>query len=304
MGSESEPVVTIAVVTYKKRLHALQKMLRFLALTSSEYNGNIKLLVANNSGFEYHEPVNSILTNSNLDEDIPWKIIDCEENNIAIARNAILDNAGTDWLAFIDDDEYPSALWLNALVEAARKYQVPLVAGPIIPIFPKNTVYWVTKMDLHNAHQLKGGSKLAYAASGNILIHLPSTNGARFDPEFGRSGGEDTEYFLRLTSGPGTLEMVWAEDAIVYEDIPDARSTTKYNIMRCLSQGGNFRRTMFKTGKVKNIPLFYAKAITVGIISLVIAVPLALVKHNAVGKWMKRAFSNFGKLYNSTEHPY
>lgn len=304
MLSENNPAVTVCVITHSKRLSSFNKMLTYLEKAALRYEGNTSLLVGNNSGVTYRETVCKALTDSNLGKALAWKVVDSPENNIAVGRNTVLDNAVTDWVAFIDDDEYPSDLWLRTLIETMQEYNCAIVAGPIIPVFPKNTVNWVSKVDIHNASDLVTGSKLDFAASGNFLVHLPSTNGARFNPEFGKTGGSDTDYFIRLTSKPKPLEIVWAEEAVVYEEIPADRATRIYTMKRFLSQGSNFKRIMIKNGKVKSIPLFYLKAITVCIISLCVAVPLVLAGSESAGNWIKRGISNLGKLYDPSSDLY
>jgi len=91
--------------------------------------------------------------------------------------------------------------------------------------------------------------------------------------------------------------MHWAADAVVLEDIPASKSTVRYTIKRCLSQGANYRRIMRARGEIGSEGVFVFKAATVFVLSLVLALPLVLLRHDEAGHWMKRAFSNLGKFY-------
>src|SRR5205085_8590343 len=68
----------------------------------------------------------------------------CEpEQNIALARNRGVQNADGDYIAFIDDDEFPNETWLSALLEAQQKFQVAGVLGPVKPYFERRPPDWV-----------------------------------------------------------------------------------------------------------------------------------------------------------------
>ena len=51
--------------------------------------------------------------------------------NIALARNKVVENAVGDFLAFIDDDEFPDRDWLMMLFTTCKRYKVDGVLGPV-----------------------------------------------------------------------------------------------------------------------------------------------------------------------------
>src|SRR4051812_16786286 len=53
--------------------------------------------------------------------------------NIALARNRALAHATGDYIAFIDDDEFPVQNWLLDLFRACEKWDG--VLGPVLPHF-------------------------------------------------------------------------------------------------------------------------------------------------------------------------
>ena len=58
-------------------------------------------------------------------------------------------------------------------------------------------------------------------------------NNNRFHPELGRSGGSDTDFFMRLAKRMG-CKIVWCNEAKVEEFIPENRVTVRYLMRRKL----------------------------------------------------------------------
>jgi len=298
------PAVTVGVITHSKRLAAFEKLLSFLLPAIEHYRGQCELLVGNNSGTEHRQQIERSIEQSGLESVCSCRLVDSPENNIAVGRNCVIDNTNDDWLAFIDDDEFPTANWLNELCEVMLEFDVKLVAGPIVPVYESGTAKWIKSIDVHNMKGLSTGDSVPYAATGNFLMHLPSIKGARLNTAYGKTGGSDTEFFLRLTASETPLTMLWAEKAVVHEDIPAAKSTTRYVVKRSLSQGNNYKRVLSQAGKIKSPILFNLKAIAVTAVSLLVAVPLVLIGHATAGDWVKRGFSNMGKFYDPSGHLY
>lgn len=298
MKSAKYPSITVGVVTYVNRLTAFETLLSYLLPAIEQYQGVCEFVVANNSGESFHQRLQESIQSSGLKKLCACNVVDSSQNNIATGRNTIIDNASHDWLAFLDDDEYPSELWLSELCEVALEWNAVLVAGPIFPIYEPGTAKWITTVDIHNIKGLNTGDQIPYAAAGNCLIHLPSIGTTRFNEQYGKTGGEDTEFFLQLTERSAEpLALIWAKDAAVMEDIPSEKATTKYIFDRCLSQGNNYKRVLIEAEKISNPWVFNIKAATVFIVSILIAIPLILLRHHTAGDWVKRGISNLGKLY-------
>ena len=61
-----------------------------------------------------------------------------------------------------------------------------------------------------------------------------------FDSQFARTGGEDTHFFRRCASMG--FPITWADDAIVYEEIPAERTTRDYLVRRARDGGNHWTR--------------------------------------------------------------
>ncbi|MEE9321752.1 MAG: glycosyltransferase [Granulosicoccus sp.] len=293
--SDGVSPITIGVVTHARRTVAFAKLLKFLAPAIRHYGGEVELLVTNNSGESHGDAVRQEVANSGIADVCSWRVVDSPENNITVGRNLLMENASHRLMAVVDDDEYPIESWLSALVSGHQQLASPIVGGPIEPIYQPGVAHWIRQIDVHNGRGLKTGDKVDFIASGNFLIDLEAAGKTRFDPGFGKTGGGDTEFFLRLKDAGITIR--WVEEALVEEDIPLEKSTVRYVIRRSMSQGSNYRRIMQARGEISSVALFVLKAALVFLGSLCLALVLILFRHQRAGDWMKRAFSNLGKLW-------
>src|SRR5580692_7241314 len=65
------------------------------------------------------------------------------ERNIAAVRNMAVRQAKGDFIAFIDDDEYPVQDWLLRLFKTCTERNVAGVLGPVEPYFEKAPQAWI-----------------------------------------------------------------------------------------------------------------------------------------------------------------
>lgn len=162
------------------------------------------------------------------------------EKNIALARNKAVKKADGNFLALIDDDEYPTNEWLLLLYSAITKYQAAGVLGPVLPQFEVDPPAWVVKSGLCNRERFSTGTFLTnpkVTRTGNALLSksLFIGNEMNFDPRFGLSGGEDTDFFKRMMAIGN--KFVWCDEAYVYETVPAERLTREFFVKRALLRG-------------------------------------------------------------------
>ncbi|MFV0299857.1 MAG: glycosyltransferase family 2 protein [Paracoccus sp. (in: a-proteobacteria)] len=156
----------------------------------------------------------------------PCHYIHAPARNISRARNACLDAAsdrGADWIASLDDDEAIDPDWLVELMAVAR--QADGAFGKVQAIYPEDAPGWLAALDFHSSHPERMRLPLRTGNSGNVGLRWQGTpwQDQRYDLSRGQSGGEDTEFFLRLT-GMGA-RLLPAPRALVTEPVPPARQT-------------------------------------------------------------------------------
>ena len=115
-----------------------------------------------------------------------------------------------------------------------------------------------------------------------------------FSELFSKSGGEDTEFFLRL--GDNGYRICWCADAVVYEDIPKEKATPEFVISRFMTQGRTYRDILVHRGEIRSKPLFLLRDGVFAIISISIANCLLPLMPKMSASWFKRGYSNLGKI--------
>jgi glycosyltransferase involved in cell wall biosynthesis len=159
------------------------------------------------------------------------------QRSIARARNRVVAMAEGDYLAFIDDDEFPAANWLLLLYTTCREYKADGVLGPVLRHFEQTPPEWLQKSRFFTRPIYPTGLEVAWhdSRTSNVLVRRETVLGeeAPFRPQF--RAGEDQDFFRRQIERG--FRFVWSDEAVVYETIPPNRWTRVYQIRRGLLQG-------------------------------------------------------------------
>ncbi len=164
------------------------------------------------------------------------------EPGISAARNAVIDAAYPDLVAFIDDDEVPSESWLAELGRAwSNNPTSGAVLGAVHYELPEQTPVDLLDSGVFDDRILVAGEPPEYFATGNSLIPttLRDTFGPLFDPAFGLLGGEDGHLGERMRRAG--IDVVAAPAAVVTEVVPPERLEPAWVKSRLGRKGG----TMF-----------------------------------------------------------
>jgi GT2 family glycosyltransferase len=157
------------------------------------------------------------------------------KRGFSFVRNTAIEHAlDDDAMAFIDDDEVPDPRWLLELVTAQQLYSADVVKGPVLSRFSQPVPDWIVKGGFFDRPRPATGSVLSAAATGNVLIssEILRRTGIRFDPQFALSGGEDMDFFRRLTAAGA--KIIAADAAIAHETVPPARANARWISLRVL----------------------------------------------------------------------
>lgn len=157
--------------------------------------------------------------------------------NISLARNACLNAASGDFLAFIDDDETATAGWLAALLAEAERGGWDAVLGPVKAVYGADAPPWLAAGDFHSTGPVEVDGRVLKGYAGNVLIRRSTVEALalRFDLSRGRQGGEDDDFFYRLTDAGGTIGF--APDALAYEPVPPGRASLPWLLKRSFRTG-------------------------------------------------------------------
>jgi GT2 family glycosyltransferase len=160
--------------------------------------------------------------------------------NISLARNAgvrIALDEDADFLAFIDDDEVADPNWLDALLTAQRRFNADAVSGAVVSRYPSEAPDWIIRGAFFEQPRFATGYLLPYAHTNNVLVarKLFEDLDAPFDPAFGRTGGEDSHFFIRARRAGARL--VWMDEAVVEEQVPVSRARAGWILRRAFRIG-------------------------------------------------------------------
>jgi len=227
---------------------------------------------------------------------LPLCVVPVGAGNVSLARNACLDAARGDWLIFVDDDETVEADWLDGHLSAARDFAADAVFGPVFPVYPEGTPDWFVAANplFQDWHWNADGSVSPNGRTGNTLIRLSALGDLRFDPAFGRSGGEDHDFFRRFAAAGH--KMVVTNRARAHEDVPAARATPAFVLRRAVRTGQIYAVVKLK-GKTRGAALaFTADAIAKIIVGACLAALLRPFDRPRAFGYARRVAVNLGKL--------
>lgn len=212
------------------------------------------------------------------------------QQNIALARNRAVQNARGEFLAFIDDDEFPIKRWLLTLFEVCEKYRVDGVLGSVKPHFDQTPPQWVVKGKFYERQTYPTGFVIDWrnGRTGNVLLktHVFSGMEQPFQPLL--RNGEDQDFFHRAIER-GYI-FVWCDEAVAYEEVPPIRWKRTFMLRRALLRGASERR----------MPTFGLRDIVKSLIAVsfyAIALPFALFAgQDRFMDLMVRLCDHLGKL--------
>ena len=226
--------ISVCICTYK-RPQLLERLLQALRSQETDSQFTYSIVVADNDRSESARTVVSEFRLRTTTE-----LVYCVEpqQNIALARNRALTHSVGDFIAFIDDDEFPGRNWLLRLFESCAEYGADGVLGPVKPYFESQPPDWIIKGKFYDRLTHHTGFIIDWTEgrTGNLLFRREILDGSAnaFRSEFG-AGGEDRDFFRRMI-GAGRV-FVWCNEAVAYEIVPPVRWTRRFMLKRALLRG-------------------------------------------------------------------
>lgn len=282
-----KPHICLCVCTYK-RPELLRQLLSNLEEQQTEGLFDYSIVIADN---DRAESGRHVVESYARQSKIPI-IYDVEpRQNIALARNKTIENAKGDFVAFIDDDEFPLDQWLLNMYKALICFESDGVLGPVIPYFEMEPPRWILKGGIFERPTHPSGHVLDwnYTRTGNALVRrelfkeVPNW----FNPVFGK-GGEDQDFFKRRIEEGHVF--VWCGEAPVFETVPPDRWKRRNLVKKAMLRG---QMAVYSTGSE---PLSVLKS-AVAVVIYSTCLPLSfLLGHHIMMKYLIRNFDHLGKI--------
>ncbi|HEV2651264.1 MAG TPA: glycosyltransferase [Rhizomicrobium sp.] len=231
--------VTIAIPTFR-RPKSLMRLLH--AIDDLDTDARITVLVADNDaegheGFSLCEAIRTVYR-------FPLNAIIVPERGIAQVRNALVDHARGDFIAMLDDDEWPERDWLTAFLRTQEQTGADVLQGSILFGVEDE---WAASFDgLTDIRHVSGPIDMLQGA-GNLLIARRALGRiARpwFDPAFALTGGEDHDFFVRLKRAGA--RFAWCDEAVARGAVAATRTSLRWALTRAYGVGNSDMRVFLK----------------------------------------------------------
>ena len=246
-------VILIGIGTYNRN-ELLDNCLKHIAKLIVPEGCEIRVIISDNNpdkrAFEIYE--------KNCDI-IPFDLYYEHEaqKSIGAVRNVVLKKAveiEADYVAFLDDDEYPTVEWLDELyktmlsvnADGATSYPVQIIDGVKQPV-PSNY------------QRRKQGSIRKVFCTNSVIFStkIITESDMWFDTQFGLMTGEDVDFSSRASEKG--YKFAWCSKELLYDIIPASRETMEWKLDRAVNNGylkiflakkngkKNFDKVLFKT---------------------------------------------------------
>jgi succinoglycan biosynthesis protein ExoM len=219
---------------------------------------------------------------------IPVRYVECAARNISICRNTCLKNSKGDWIAFIDDDQVAEPTWLQRMLSAADEFGADAVKSYVRGVCPLATPDWIRAGAPYTYDYGETGTEIRFAHTCGILFRrdFPGARELLFDATLGRTGGEDSEFFLRFRELGG--KIISCRSAVASEIVSMERVTPRYLQRRCRRHGHIQGRILFTNEPLVGRSLSISKSV----IGVALTFPYAAVRPlaGAFGCWMFMKF--------------
>lgn len=229
-----------------------------------------------------------------------------ENKGLSNARNRALQSAielGVTHFAFVDDDETVDESWLVNHIDFYNKFEnIYISNGVVYSIFKENAPDYIKKCTIFAPYVCNELGKIKKTCPSNNVfmpVDVIKDNKVCFSTEFNFSGGEDTDFFSRLTALG--FNIGWNYNAKVYEIVDDSRANFKWILKRAYNNGlitGNM-----KAKSIQNIfkkVLYIADKLLKIVVFAILTVPAILFGMSVFTNSLVRLFCTVGLICGVT----
>ncbi|HTT97996.1 MAG TPA: glycosyltransferase [Rhizomicrobium sp.] len=288
------PEVVVAIPTFRRP----QSLMRLLAaLAKLETHADVTIIVADNDA-EKHEGFD--VCEALCDYRWPLDHFIAPARGIANVRNALVERALThdcEFIAMLDDDEWPEPGWLDAFLRTHTATRADALHGCVLRAYETAPGPMAAQLDgIKDMHGVTGVVDMI-PGTGNVIFtracfeDMPKPC---FDPAFALCGGEDSDFFERLRRQG--KRFAWCEEAVVHAWVPASRGNLRWALSRAYSVGNSDMRVFLKyPHSAAARAVEFAKIVGALLLTPILFVILGLVTNRAVDA-LRKLFRAAGKI--------
>lgn len=226
----------------------------------------------------------------------PARYLTQPKKSIALTRNVALEATSAPYVALIDDDEMATPQWLQHLYATLTRHQADAVFGPVQGILPSNAPAWIQECGAFDRDSHVTGSERPHGATNNVLLRASFVreHQMRFDPAFGLTGGEDTDFFLRLKARGAKL--VWCQEALVTETVVPDRLSARWILRREFSTGQTYADITGRPRQMIRLPGWALHRLGLVCVAAVLALANLPRSRGKAMRWVRKMATNLGQL--------
>lgn len=288
--------IDIGICTFRR--DSLHKTLESLAVQNLPEQVKIRIIIADND----ERPIRETAIEAQARKlRLNLRYVHAPAGNISIARNACLENSDAEYLVFIDDDEIAEPDWIASLLETATQERAAVVFGPVHAIYPPGAPDWMRDNKTHSSVPSALNGTVETGFSGNVLLHRRDARlrEARFRLDFGRTGGEDIDFFFRLHRMG--FPMAISTSAVVHEPVDPSRLSFDWLLTKNMATGTIYGFCA-RQGRAWKVPLLLAKSLAKSAYCGVCAI-VSLSSRTRCAFWTLRGGFHYGVMKGCFRKP-
>ena len=243
------PVISVCICTFRRQ--SVRETIESIARQKVSAEISYEVIVVDNDV----EPSARTLVEDTAPQfdGLDLTYVHAPARNISIARNACLDHAKGEWIAFIDDDEVAIESWLQNHYDKAVRDNLDLSFGPVVSIYPDQAPDWIREIDLHS---ISVGDRrpvlTGHTSNAFFKRQHPAIAPLRFSEDRGRSGGEDTQFFHQCFLRGARIDET--KEAFVYEPVADNRLSLDWLVKNKFRSGITYGKVVvYRGGLISNL---------------------------------------------------
>ena len=232
------------------------------------------------------------------------------KRGISFARNKAVEVAlsrGADFLAFIDDDDWPEPDWLLRLVETQEESGADLVFGFWHVEIDRHLPDWVmaTPAFQQPVREAKGYLGMPrWASTCNVLIRADmlrrmTQKGEPFAAKFAFLGGEDKDFFIRAVKTGASF--AWTQESLIHKCSDSERVTARGLLKRAFRIGCSTMNLLKEHGSPPAIRDKRIRSIK-KLVRSTCALPVSIFRRDRMMRHLWRISRTLGVLYGDIGH--